>query len=368
MRIKNSFTLTREELANLFDELSMSLRSSRSLEIEVKGNAASLDVGDQLDTELVISENSFALSIDWVKPSKTDVDWRSQFDQDMEEAGLVVEEKKEEFVPYVKDTVTVDSTIPDNIEPVMEPQVEAPIVQSTFPDRMKLNTTTLSYDAGFWHSSFDSEVVQTTWSPITIGEDLDNKKWEVAESEIGATVISPATPTRARRSADKDDDDDLFSALDNIDKKPKKKEKKKSAAVIDRASHKKVRSVSPGIPSAKKVIENKQVEEWKEPTRDDNQTGDDWVKPSDFLKKQNIPKSTTANIPGPRSAPVKNDPPIKATPQEDKWVKPSDRLKAESKKANIPSPDNRKKPFSKPPVAPDKRKKKRSDEKGWAEW
>lgn len=381
MRIKNSFTLDRNELAKLFLDLAEGLMQSRKLEIQLQGVAASLDVGDQLNTNLEFSEETFALSMVWTNtqeevitsPAEVSDDWRSQFDQDMAEAGLAVKEEKKEFIPLVKEVVIPEREVQSATYGDVSEEVEM-----MMPDRMPLNTTTLSYDAGMWLTAFQNEPAQSVWEEITIDYDLDNKKWDVTEEELESSAIAPTTPTTRRRAAKptSSSDDDLFSSLDDIDSKtPKKKERKPVMTSVDRNQHEKVKVNAPGIPSAKKVMQNEQVQNWKEPSREENQTGDNWVKPSEVLRRKNKGISTppapgaTGGVKLPKPSQVNNwKEPNASDETEDSWVKPSDRLKQESKKTSIPSPSKSNDPkYSKPPVAPD-RKKKKKDDKGWAEW
>ena len=402
MKIKNSFKLDSHETAELFYKLAESLKLNNRLDFEIKGNTASLEVGDILATQLSFSENSFSLQFKWEKQKETkkeesevdDVDWRSQFDQDMHEAGLTVEEQSpliEEIEPVLEETPTISQ------EPTQEDEV-IPIITTprpSLPKRMILGTTTLSYDPGYWTSSFAVEESVNTWDAIVIGEDLENKKWDVElDDNISAPSIAPAR--KIRRSVEEDDDDDLFSDLDKMDEKSPLKRDRKS---IDRKKHSNIGTGGKNIPSVKKMVDTEQIENWSEPTVEDNQTTDDWVKPSEVLKKKNKEAKNKPNpIPGPK-IPTSTPKPKKDLKKEgyglpkpsissddiitevkewkepdddisdaDTWVKPSEFTKNQKKpmKDTIPAPNKSKDPrHKKPPVAPDKKKK---DDKGWASW
>lgn len=407
MKIKNSFELDPHETAELFYKLAESLKLNNSLDFEIKGNAASLEVGELLSTQLSFSETSFSLQFKWGKTEvekeieeEKGVDWRSQFDQDMQDAGLTVDEEKaliEELEPIIEEEMPI---IEEPSLPKEETTPTPSVPLEPLPTRMVLGTTTLSYDPGYWTSSFSLDESTNTWDALLIGEDLENKKWDVDNDEnISAPSIAPAR--QVRRSVEEDDDDDLFSDLDKLDEKsPMKRETK----VINRKKHVKVSISGQAIPSAKEILDNEQIENWSEPTPEDNTTNDDWVKPSEVLQKKNKEaKNKPTPIPGPiipTSTPkpkkdVKKEKselptpskssneilsevsewkePEDVTSDEDSWVKPSEfaKIQKKPKKDNIPTPDKSKDPrFKEPPEAPDKKKNDKKDKKnkGWASW
>ncbi|MCY3412507.1 MAG: hypothetical protein INQ03_12790 [Candidatus Heimdallarchaeota archaeon] len=457
MLIKNSFTLTQEEIAELFATLYDSLQADGTLQFQIKGSAAVLEVGPQLHTELSFSENSFSLSLSWSQdeddseeepeleppvapvskvpptqaPAKEDEDWRAQFDRDMAGMGLSVgeeppqaapqavpqaEPKREQFIPFVREVKLQEEepeveTIPQSTYQPEQEEIVPTVTPSNrnLPDRMTLNTTTLSYDPGVWTSSFSIEEQQPkTWYQIPIGEDLENKKWDVDDKDI-ASPIAPTTKSALRRTTTtrlEAGDDDLFSSLDQPEEKiSKKKEKVQQKAEINRSEHTKVKVTTP-IPSAKKVVIEDQVSNWKEPEREDISTGDDWVRPSEVLRKKKAkelrPRSDTPDVSpsgtspsaAPQATPAADPTPSTKANEiisqvrhweepkrediatEDEWVKPSEFLKRKQAKAMKPpekteAPPEQKEESSarhrKPPVAPDKKKKKDS-EKGWASW
>ena len=384
MQIKNSYNLNAEEIADLFEKLATSLRQSNSLKFEIKGNAAELEVGSNFETQLSFSDGNFALDLAWSSETEEimeetgETDWRSEFDKDMAEAGIQVDSDEvtpEVIAPVVEEDVTVKAEGGSQV-----------VIEKTLPDRVHLNTTTLSFDPGYWTSSFGLENQNSNWTEIEIDGDLENTKWsEHDDSLVAAPSIAPAKTIR--RPSVEEGDDDLFSALDDLDEKPKSrndrgKQKPRKVKTSGKA-------VASPIPSSKKVVADQQSRDWKEPTPEDNVTDDDWVKPSEFLKKNKAKNARqAAGIPAPASipkapgtkpssipSPGKKSDEIVADVQD--WqepqpetstftnVKPSDVTK--EKKLDIPSPKGSDDPrFKKPPTAPDKKKDKK--DKGWAKW
>ena len=67
-----------------------------------------------------------------------------------------------------------------------------PVMPSTkraLPDRMVLETSTLPLDGGYWNSAFTKDQA-SEWSPISIDDDLENKKWEVQTTGLAIAIAS----------------------------------------------------------------------------------------------------------------------------------------------------------------------------------
>ncbi len=401
MILKNQFEVSYEEAILLLENITESLQLDKSFSFELKGHEAKVEVEEPLNLSLTISPNRFTIEFLWGKlkdkkeketeeSDESESDWRDDFDQELEaSAGIVVDDELEEppeFQPLIKEV-----KLPEEIE-VEEPIAAAeeeleyeetyeevtPSVQPptrALSQKMILNTTTLSFEGGFWTPAFSVEEINSEWSLLNIDQELDNRRWDPSE-DISSPAVKQPESRRAQSVATSDED--LFSDLDQLDTERSTVVPKTKTAEIPLTPSKKAppkKSASPGIPAPRTVdIDKKkatipapsktgskkltipkpdksdsgsgqieEITEWKEPDREDISSGDDWVKPSEVLKTQKkspkILKKESATIPAP----------------------------AKTKKAQSPPPKAVKKSKTGPPKPPDKKGKK-DDKKGWADW
>ncbi len=414
MILKNHFEVSYEEAILLLENITQSLHLDRSFSFEMKGHEAKVEVEEPLNLSLTISPNRFRIEFQWgeiedeqeeeaAEKDEGKADWRDGFDQDIEDStGIVVEdisEEPQEFHPYVKEV-----KLPDEIE---VPEVEEPIVaveeeidyEETYEEitpsvqpptralsqKMDLNTTTLSFEGGFWTPAFSIEEINSEWSLVNIDQELDNRRWDPSD-DVGSPSVKQPESRRAQTVATTEED--LFSDLDDLSEERSTVVPKTKTAEIPLTPTKKApKKPSPGIPaprtvdiakkkatipaptksgskklaiakpdksgsgSTKKIEE---ITEWKEPDREDISSGDDWVKPSEVLQTQKKSPKTlkkeSATIPAPVKTKRTQTPPPKAV-----------------RKAESPPPKAIRKAKSGPPKPPDKKRKK-DDKKGWADW
>lgn len=437
----NTHSLTKEEANELFQKLSQGFNDLGPLQLEIKGQNLEINIGKSLTTDVTFSLNNLSIVFNWtkeeeVKKDTMDIDWRTQFDDDMARAGLsiktdtkIVSETEKTFertplmVPEVKlkeELESTDEIIEEYDEDVIDeteeliPVIEPP--KRVLPERMVLSTTTLPYDGGIWMPSFTPNE-ESNWTEIIIDSKLENTKWATAEQITSLSDISP-TPVKSstHQRGSVREDEDLFSDLSDFDEKSNKrtitqtrtKNKSKRTSTPPKAT--------PQVSTSSGEINELNLEEaaanWKEPTAEENVSGDAWVKPSEVLKRKRTtvgkkvpsvpqPKSQIDNTTDKKraarlqktettlsSALTKKpeeiqdwkEPTAEDNVTEDVWVKPSEILKKKkvkkiskkkvkkaSKKKSIPSPkkrvlDKKKRP---PPTAPDQ---KEDQKKGWAEW
>jgi hypothetical protein len=393
MILKNQFEVSYEEAILLLENITESLQADRSFSFEMKGHEAKVEVEEPLNLSLTISPNRFRIEFQWgdekiekdkemAKADEDDTDWRDSFDQDLEDStGIVVDselEEPQEFHPYVKEVKLPEEIEAEEqvtaVEEIVEEEYEeiTPSVQPptrALSQKMSLNATTLSFEGGFWTPAFSVEEINSEWSLVNIDQELDNKRWDPTEEFSPPSVKQPEV---RRSQAEVTSDDDLFSDLDELSTErssvvPKQKTFDKPIPSIKKPPAKKISS---GIPAPKTVdiakkkatipapiksgskklsipkpngqksatevsgSDIEEITEWKEPDREDISSGDDWVKPSEVLKKE------------------------KKSPKM---------LKMERATTAPPSPIKTKKEKGGPPKPPDKKGKK-DDKKGWADW
>lgn len=373
MEISNSFNLQNEEVVKLLKDLALSLESTGTLSFAVKGSAANLPIGSQFNVSISFTDKSFVLDLEWQgedKKSLSDKDWREEFDKDMQSAGLVVPKNVENIPSPDSSGSTPEIAVETNLPP-------APAAR--LPSQMQMETSTISNEPGNWVSSFSLGEQGSTWSELIVNEELENTQWTDEDDLISAPLVESQGIKRKEIPIDTDDDD-LFASLDEIEPtKPKLPPKSRIP------SPQQARTNNSSLVNQDTMKEHIVANDWKEPSREDIATDDDWVKPSEFLKqKAAVPKSSPitksqlttkktkkATIPQPDKATnkiisdVKNWKEPSPTQNDDEWVKPSEVLKA--KKKDIPAPQGANDPrYKKPPTAPDKKKKE--EKKGWANW
>lgn len=401
MILKNQFEVSYEEAILLLENITQSLQLDRSFSFEMKGHEAKVEVEEPLHLSLTISPNRFSIEFQWgeIKDEQEDktaeieegeTDWRDSFDQDLEDsAGIVVDDESEEpheFHPYVKEVILPEELRAAEVEEVEEEDEYEEVTPSVQPptralsQKMPLNTTTLSFEGGFWTPAFSIEEINSEWSLVNIDQELDNRRWDPSEDFGSPTVKQPAS---RRAQSGGTTDEDLFSGLDELSTErssvvPKTKTSETPSKPTTSKAAKK--PPGPGIPAPRAVdiakkkatipapmksgskklsipkpdgvksatAPNNDIEEitqWREPDREDISSGDEWVKPSEVLKTHKKAPRDLKKGSGSTGPP----PPITI------------------KKAKSPPPKTVKKARSGPPKPPDKKGKK-DDKKGWADW
>lgn len=396
MELKNNFSLTKEEASNLLNNLANSLKNRGKFEISLQNQEISLDIGEELNATLIISESRFSVDFMWklegVPAVKSEVDWREKFDKDMAESGLPITDEPKTQGP-AKTTASLPippsptskpsgpipaNTIPTTTSPSMS-EVKSEIMKPRkLKEQMILETTTLPYDGGVWNPAF-SLTYQSLWTEIGINNQLENTKW-ISDADLVSldAPLSPRQPASA--------EDDLFDDLDSegpLSSRPSGR--KTTRQTVTPAAM--VFQTSPSNLDDASIAEA--AAEWTEPAAEEK-TGDDWVKPSEVLQKK---KEKTAKIA--KGKPPSVVPPVgsldrkKAGTEILEWtepeaedesgddsVKPSEFLKQKNKEspkaAQPPVPkkekkkkDSKSKKTRPPPVAPDDDDDK---SKGWASW
>jgi len=391
MNIKNRVSLSIDEAVELLTKIADSLEMKGEFAFELKDQEVSIQAGTQLDAFLSLSPDEFSIVFKWG-------DQLQSTDTSQEE---------EWHPPVDEDTA---ETAPSPV--TQAPQQEAVVMDLTprraLPDRMALNTTTLPLDAGYWAPAFTSGN-ETEWTPVEIRSDLENKKWA---SEDQITTLADLTPASAKpkKSGSKPvSDDDLFSELDNLDKKSKPKSSVMAAEGLEkveipnRATAQPAGSVT-SIPKPTQRSSASSSPRASIPTpsqasssrEETSSSSDQWVKPSEVLKKPQKTKETrkkasAMNIPSPKAdhgTSKKSTIPVpKATATQepgkvmdaevrewkepsrednvtdDDWIRPSEFLKR-SKKEDQENDNAINRPPPKAPDAEEEKKKK----KGWASW
>ncbi|OLS23636.1 MAG: hypothetical protein HeimC2_25400 [Candidatus Heimdallarchaeota archaeon LC_2] len=395
MELKNNFSVTKEEASNLLNNLANSLKNRGKFEITLANQEISLDIGEELSATLVISETNFSVDFTWKRAgtkSSTDVNWREKFDKDMADAGLPITDE-------IKSPGKARATSSLRSPPGPTPKSSGPIPANTIPstptpsvpkikskglgprklkEQMTLETTTLPYEGGVWNPAF-SLTHQTHWTEIGINNQLENTKWIT-----DADIVSLDAPGSSRQPTS--DNDDLFTDLDSVDPLSSRPSGKKGSkqAVTPAAM---LFNTSPSDLDDASIAEA--AAEWSEPSSEEN-TGDEWVKPSEVIKKKKakvakIAKGTKSKVVPPVGSLDQKEAgseilqwtePEAEEDTEDEWVKPSEFLK-ENKKTDkgsqppVPKKQKKQKKDSKgkktrpPPVPPDDDDDK---SKGWASW
>lgn len=414
MNIKNTIKFDSiDQAVLLLRTLAKSLEEYNIFSYEFQSQEAYVDVEGNLDAILEFSTNSFSLTFNWDGQS-VDVDATEA--KTMPSPQVVKPENiQPQVTPKVVEQIVETPKIEANLEPSKQEELvsaSGEVVLRNLPDRTLLNTTTLSYEGGYWTPSFSLKE-NSMWSQIKIDKELDNRKW-VSQDDTSLSELT--TTTQTRKSVD-DSDEDLFSDLDALtgDEKAKMKERKvdEDDFVIRRETHQKASipaAASFKIPSATKVLQhNEQASQWKEPTKDSVGTDDEWVKPSEVLveKSKKIPK--VSSIPAPnrserhqgipeqdefstidparynrKGTKSNSDKKEEEISSGDDWVKPSEFLKSKKIPTKMSAPPKAP-PTSKkdveeqeeevvdddkinrpPPEAPDKKDEKKK--KGWSSW
>jgi hypothetical protein len=320
MEFNADLKLTNNQLKEFFEKLAENLDSTESLLLPLGKTNVSLRVGSaHVFTKIKILEdegkNSLSLTFDWIETS------------DEEEPISHVVESKAESAKIV-DMQATDEEISEFVE-------VAASGKSLLIKRKEIDTTTFGYDVGAYYSAF-SQLERSHWD-LVIDKDaqLANVKWGASEE---VTVGIPL--------------------IEDIEKKPEEDSYQETEASQNNSRKymtegpKKPAPDAPiPAPTATKIIKKKaEIKdtnnlEWSEPRVEDNITDDDWIKPSDLLKRKQ--KGQVAK------------PDFKEKNIEEKsGIKPSKAREFAEKS----EPEVKKPPTA--PEAPDHKKKK----KGWAKW
>ncbi|MDH5645559.1 MAG: hypothetical protein OEZ01_06100, partial [Candidatus Heimdallarchaeota archaeon] len=329
MIIKNTVKLTKEEIIDFFGFLAVNLEEKGTFEYNLKGNEAAIEVNSDCEVNLIISPNKFTIDFQWASTQSTQVDSdKNTSDQleSSEESNQYVEYRMVREVKFPDENTVEETTVEKREEDSISPSITPP--NRVLPNRKQLNTTTLPSEGGYWKSSFTKED-NSSWDALDINKDLENKKWEPTEKST--LDLSPN-----RRTPDKKEDDDLFSDLGKLEDehrtikpsqiassgmgvkssirqsqdtntsspqsserlvKPSEFLKQKtqnqgstissppqSKSTLEH-SNQKISIPSPTSFSSKST-KSPDVVEWKEPSREENSTEDQWVKPSQLFKKK----------------------------------------------------------------------------------
>ncbi len=398
MDFKTSASLTPEQLADLFEIFSHTLRQSQNLKVPLGNSEISIDLGDQISLTIDFSQNTegsgLQISLGWISGKVQD---RSIPQASIPPApksvtpppATEIPHPSPQKIPPSPSVVPPSSTgippsppTPPSIPEVQPPLVsqpqtpttnismpqkttETPIVvenknisDRSLPQRIKIKTNTVSDNGGYYINAYQNPK-KSKWTLI-VGEDED------------VSVENEETP--------------LFEELD---KKPKPSPKKSIPEPLGLIPTAKVPEIN---------LDEEEVLSWKEPSPEENITDDDWQKPSEILKKSGQQlSSSTPSVPPPPSAPSapsiqKHDPPTSSS-----IPKPS-RTSNQRTFAPSPPPVNRPQPSAPPtnlkkpdydlpppasippakipkgaPIPPDLKKKQETKDKkdkkiGWSQW
>jgi hypothetical protein len=237
-------------------------------------------------------------------------------------------------------------------------------------ERMTLNTTTLPYEGGFWVPSF-SALEGSQWTEIIIDAALENTRWASLEQITSLSDITPdvAKPV-SHRPGQEDSEGDLFPDLDDL-----------RAVAKARTTSKRTSTGIPRTKTARKdaipaAIQTNDIET----STEELVTEDEWIKPSEVVKKRKT--SGVKPIPQPKTEVLAKskkgketgiiteaeeevvdwqEPTREENESGDELVKPSEILKEKrSRKTNakksIPVPRKKETNSRPPPTAPDKKK------------
>ena len=370
-----------DELADFLEKLVQSLKQSRTLELPLGFTHASMNVGEAIiSSKIEIKEegglNNLSINFEWQEI--TSVEPEKVVEVNATSANIVGSSSEEtSFIEETSKVVPVSST--------------APLTSyKKLKERMILNTTTFSTDVGSYISTDVAE--QSSQWVLLIDRDAQpaNIKWN-QETEMFEGI--PKIPARSHVKS-------------NHEEKPKKKSRayittiegteitdknvpmptpstrktkvstppKASASKSQKSTPPRARPKSPapnatidrepvarapqprGRIKSKQVPENDVADEWHEPDRADISTGDDWVKPSEILKKK---KQTpiAPSQPDNTISPPKNPNII----EESSGFKPSDIAKLTGAN-DIPAPVTEER------GRPDPQSEKKKKKSGWAEW
>ncbi len=357
MNIKNTLSLTLSEAVELLSKIADSLEQKKEFAFDLKGQEVSVEVGSNMMAQMSISPDEFSIVFNWEMGTEDrEENWRATFDDGIQ-GGLAVSEEYHEPPKMVREV-----NIPE--QRTSQPQIpfETPVqtVRRALPDRMALNTSTLPLEGGYWTSAFTSNG-DNQWSPVEVTSELENKKWEGDDQITSLKDITPRVPGSSGTA--KKEEDDLFSELDDLGKKKQRSSRTPSVEKVSIPE-------SNLRPAGGILAPSTTTQSWQEPKPEENATSDDWVKPSQFLNREQEGRMTTGvskrqNIPVPSdetrggSDVEWKEPTAEENVTDDDWVKPSEFLKRKTEGSDVAS-----RPPPEAPDAKDKDKKK----KGWANW
>ncbi len=377
MDFSANIDFTADELVAFLEELTLNLRQSRNLELPLGFTHVTMNVGDaKIKANFEVTEedgkNMLNMRFDWEEVRSIQAE--EIVEVSAKSAEVVSATDQEQFI--------------EEPAQVAKPAAEAPIAVEVAPTaaiktRMRLNTTTFSSDVGSYLDAY-AEAQSSHWE-LLIDRDAQpaNLKW-AQDTQILDGI--PQIPVRSQKTAS-------FAKTD-------KKSDKKSKAYITEIAEIKAPETSVPAPSINKSTKSPpppssaapkssvpqtsaapapparsrpplskevpreridtQTTEWHEPSRDDISTGDDWVKPSEILKKKQKEPISHVDHQNPVIPPPKNPDIIEEGP----GFKPSDIAKLAGTADNsIPSPVTEDR--GRPDVPSGKKKKKKS---GWADW
>jgi len=374
-----------DELADFLEELVQNLKQSRTLELPLGFTHASMNVGEaKIKSKVEIKEegglNNLRINFEWQEI--TSVEPEKVVEVGATSANIVNSSSEETFIE-------------ETSEVVLEPLIStAPLTSDKkLKKRMILNTTTFSTDVGSYISTDvaeqssqweliidrDAQPANLKWNQETemfegipkiparthiksIHEEKPEKKSRsyittIEGTEIADKNVPMPTPSTMKAKASAPP---MASASKTQKSTPPRSRPKSSApvATIDREPVAKAPQPRGRIKS-KQAPENNVTNEWHEPDRADISTGDDWVKPSEILKKKKQ-EPITPSKPENTISPPKNPNII----EEPTGFKPSDIAKLTGTN-DIPAPVTEERGRPDPQGEKKKKKKKKS---GWAEW
>ncbi len=377
MDFSANIDFTADELVAFLEELTLNLRQSRNLELPLGFTHVTMNVGDaKIKANFEVTEedgkNMLNMRFNWEEVRSIQAE--EIVEVSAKSAEVISATDQEQFIEEPVQTTQPAAEAPASVE-------VAPI--AVLKTRMRLNTTTFSSDVGSYLDAY-AEAPSSHWE-LLIDRDAQpaNLKW-AQDTQILDGI--PQIPVRSQKTAS-------FA-------KTEKKGEKKSKAYITEIAEIKAPETSVPAPSIGKSTKSPpppssaapkssvpqtsaapapparsrpplskevpreridtQTTEWHEPSRDDISTGDDWVKPSEILKKKQKEPISHVDPQKPVIPPPKNPDIIEEGP----GFKPSDIAKLAGTADNsIPSPVTEDR--GRPDVPSGKKKKKKS---GWADW
>ncbi|RMG35083.1 MAG: hypothetical protein D6732_09630 [Methanobacteriota archaeon] len=355
MDFKTNVSLSSEQLADLFEIFAMTIRQTKNIKIPLGNSEMTIDLAENIGLVIDFSQEKTTsrlnLTLQWVPHAE--ISRQSDMPRAEPPQPKSIPRPTETAIPpaAVPPPASVPASppstaVPPPVSAPASPQVPAsppqtvPTQQPTttsaklsdrrLPQRIQLNTTTISGNGGGQFVSAFSGSSSSKWK-LAIGEQQQEPPEEKKE-------------------------EDLFASLDaKIKKEPKKKKAVPEPIGL--------------IPTAKTPeveVDEKEVLQWKEPVPEENVTNDDWQKPSELLKKQGgTPPPPT--VPSPKSAPQAPAPPRKRPAPSATLKKPDYDLPPPPSMpaANIPKGA---------PIPPDVKKKQQSKDTkkekkiGWSDW
>ncbi len=425
MEIKDKISLTQEETVQWLNSLAKGLDDSGHFQFEIADEKVTLNVGKSILADINISDGRVTIELSWKKGKSTKTekkeeekdDWRSEFDEEMSKEGLTISKDKPTLEEIVDDPILTEPSmvkevkLPEELdeeeevlqeeEAIEEDIVMVELTTRKLPTRLQINSTTLPYDGGYWTPSFTPSG-DTQWVELQMNEELENAKWATLEEITSLSDLTPVSSRRESSSVKNSEDDDLFSDLESLVKPKIKTANRRGVQRISTPSKAPIKNRTSAIPPAKithSMSEDDDLEEeatkWKEPTLEDDESEDAWVKPSEVLKAKRVVK--TRSVPTPKTqvktefdkksiakrisgtettlssalSKIEDDRINKSNleslkEEESKSESSISDTKKEKKKSSIPSPKkkNKVKADRPPPDAPDNK----NDKKGWADW